>query len=84
MTRRFVQAMVGGAVAVAVMSAPAGAVEPEGTCATGWELFSTEGEPFLQDLDAKGNEDGFVCLNPAVGANPLGHRGTVTDNRIPI
>lgn len=70
----------------ALLASPATAAVPQGACPSrgDWQLISTEGEPFLQDLDAKGNADGFICFKPAVGANPLGHRGTVIDNRRPI
>jgi hypothetical protein len=82
--KRFVVVALGSAALTMAIAAPSGAAVPEGRCAPGWQLISTEGDEFLQDLDAKGNADEFICFRPAAGANPLGHRGTVVDNRRPV
>jgi hypothetical protein len=74
-------------VVVACVASPLGAVglaatsdqtQPLGGCPVGgeWQLVSADVGPVAQQLDAKGNQDGWACKTFVSGS------GQVIDNRV--
>ena len=71
------------AVAAATIAPGALADGPVAGCPTPYELANIAPDrPVATAIDAKGNQDGFVCFKPHPG-NVEGRAGNAIDNHVP-
>jgi hypothetical protein len=72
---------------LAVAAVPASADDPAGGCPVGYSLITVasvppEGQAGATALDARGNNDGYICVRPFTNPDHPGQPFNGIDNRV--